>query len=134
MNHCLTEYQLSKIYELPIEVQKIKDRYPLAVYNAADAWKIPALPDSYHPKFINIYCGDNYRGPYLCLKDDVLIYSDLNILLNSAVFHIRIDFSWAYIQVEGKPILNRLGGVILPRILTSNECIMKTVLKGIEDV
>ncbi|WP_237088475.1 hypothetical protein [Nostoc sp. PCC 7120 = FACHB-418] len=42
---------------------------------------------------------------------------------------MQIDDQWAYIQIEGQEILNRLGGVILPDVVIEPTALLNSVLQ-----
>ncbi|RUR72657.1 hypothetical protein DSM107007_56710 [Nostoc sp. PCC 7120 = FACHB-418] len=49
--------------------------------------------------------------------------------LNTKSIAVQIDDQWAYIQIEGQEILNRLGGVILPDVVIEPTALLNSVLQ-----
>ncbi len=49
---------------------------------------------------------------------------------NTPSVAVQIDDQWAYIQIEGREILNRLGGVVLPDVIVKPSLLLNSVFKG----
>ena len=96
------------------------------------------------PKLINIYYGDEDNDTYLpniSLQD-----GKLNLLylteecVNNPVIQIEVDSNWVYIEIEKQILLDRLGGLELPKIneMTEEELLAVTrktqlILEGTEN-
>lgn len=97
----------------------LKAKYPCAVFNAADTKKLPPLP-AYKPESLDIYYGDEDNPedlPNISFRNGQLDYLHLTEdCANNPVIQIDIDGIWAYIEVEKQILLDRLGGVELPKI------------------
>ena len=128
MAYELCEHDLKKIALLPLWIQQLKDRYPLAVYNTSDAYYLPSYPEGYHPEEIDFYYGDDYQGADLYFEGGQLINLNLETPSDPRVIQMRIDGDWVYIQVEGQVILDRLDGVILPEIVINHEVLLCSIL------
>lgn len=129
MTYKLCEHDLKKIALLPLWIQQLKDKYPLAVYNTSDAYYLPSYLDGYHPEEIEFYYGDDYEGADLYFEGGELIDLNLETPSDPRVIQIRIDGDWVYIQVEGQVILNRLNGVLLPEIVVNYEVLLSSILR-----
>lgn len=141
----LSPYEEKQIHQnLTPQLAALKSKYPSAVYNAASAQHLLPLAADIKPKLINIYYGDEDNDNYLpniSLQDGTL---DLLYLteecVNNPVIQIEIDSSWVYIEVEKQILLDRLGGLELPKIseMTDEELLAVTkktqlILEGIEN-
>ncbi len=129
MAYELCEHDLQKIAQLPLWIQQLKDKYPLAVYNTSDAYYLEPFPIGYHPKEIEIYYGDDYEDSDFYIEGTELTDFNEKTPPDLSVTQLRIDGDWAYIQVEGIIILDRLSGVILPEIVLNHEVLLRSILK-----
>lgn len=141
----LSLYEEQQIYQnLPPQLAALKSKYPSAVYNAASSQHLlPLAPDT-KPKLINIYYGEDDNDTYLpniSLKDGKL---DLLCLteecVNNPVIQIEVDSIWVYVEIEKQILLNRLGGLELPKVdeITEEELLAVTrktqlLLDGVEN-
>lgn len=41
-----------------------------------------------------------------------------------------IDGEFAYIEVEGRQVLNKLGGIVLPEVAINPELLIQSIIKG----
>jgi hypothetical protein len=128
MAYELCEHDLQKIAQLPLWIQQLKDKYPLAVYNTSDAYYLNPLPAGYRPEEVEVYYGDDYEGSDLYIEGTELIDFNLETPSDPSVIQLRIDGDWAYIQVGGQVILDRLKGVILPEIVMNHEALLRSIL------
>lgn len=129
MTYKLCEYHLQKIAQLPLWIQQLKEQYPLAVYNTSDAYYLAPFPFEYRPEEIEIYYGDDYEDLDVCIEGTELTDFNEKIPPDISVIQLRIDGDWAYIQVEGMVILDRLYGVILPEIVLDHEVLLHSILR-----
>lgn len=103
------------ISKLPPEIASLAERYPSEILNTADSWDEEPFPKGYIPKSIEVYCGDE---EVVFILDGLLdFYQPINISRNSTTLTVMIDSNFAYIEIEGKEILNKIGGVVLPDIV-----------------
>lgn len=141
----LSPYEEKQIHQnLAPQLAALKSKYPSAVYNAASAQHLLPLAANIKPKLINIYYGDEDNDTYLpniSLQD-----GKLNLLylteecVNNPVIQIEVDSNWVYIEIEKQILLDRLGGLELPKIseMTDEELLAVTrktqiILEGIEN-
>lgn len=116
----MIDYPLNRIdwqiiSKLPPEIASLADRYPSEILNTADSWDEKPFPNGYIPKSIEVYCGDE---EVVFILDGLLdFYQPITIGRNSTSLTVMIDSNFAYIEIEGKEILNKLGGVVLPDIV-----------------
>lgn len=128
----LSSYEKQIIAQnLSPQLAELKAKYPCAVFNAADCQDLPPLP-AYKPASFDMYFGDEDNPeelPNISFKDGQLDYLHLTEdCVNNPVIQIEIDANWAYIEIEKKILLDRLGNVVLPRIPDdiSDEVMVKT--------
>ncbi|NBD15519.1 MAG: hypothetical protein GVY04_05040 [Cyanobacteria bacterium] len=135
MAYEFSEKELADINEkLPPQYAALKDKYPVSIANAADDWDTPPYPEGYVPQSIDIYYQEHDAlGPGLTIEDGKIGSIQFNNWVNdSDVIGVEIDSSWAYIQVEGRVILNRIGGAVLPNVLQSPELLLKATIAKIQ--
>jgi hypothetical protein len=114
----LSPVQLELIAQLPEEVAAMAATYPVDIYNAAEYWNEPDFPAGYQPVLIEIYYDDEVDGPDIFfLNGELLTFRLREPGIKPTSIAVEIDDQWAYIQLEGQIILDRIGGVILPDIL-----------------
>ncbi len=90
--------------------------YPNAVINAKDGAMHPPLSAEYRAREIEFFIGD-ISGDSVChFKDGKLLYFDIENAKNEPVYQVLIDNAWAYIEADGKILLDRLNGFVLPQI------------------
>jgi hypothetical protein len=130
MAYEFSECDLQRITKLPAWIQELKDKYPISVVNTADTWEQQPLPEDYIPKEVEIFYGDDVEDSDLFIRDGKLYSFSLREPVDANVIQVLIDGNWAYIQVEGRIVLDRLGGVILPELVVNPEAILPSVLKS----
>ena len=114
MAYEFSECDLQRINSLPAWIQALKDKYPVSTCNAADTWNEPPLPKGYIPEAIEVFYGDDVNSPDLFILNGKIHSFNLSKPSDSNVIQLLIDGTWAYIQVEGRVVFERLGGVVLP--------------------
>ncbi|MBD2451149.1 hypothetical protein H6G76_29270 [Nostoc sp. FACHB-152] len=115
MDYPLNQRDWQIISKLPPEIASLADRYPSEILNTADSWDEEPFPNGYIPESIEVYCGDE---EVVFIIDGLLdFYQPTTIGRNSTSLTVMIDSNFAYIEIEGKEILNKLGGVVLPDIV-----------------
>ncbi|MBD2440554.1 hypothetical protein [Nostoc sp. FACHB-110] len=126
IDYPLNQRDWEVISKLPPEIASLAERYPSEILNTADSWDEEPFPNGYIPESIEIYCGDE---EVVFIIDGLLdFYQPINIGRNSTTLTVMIDSNFAYIEIEGKEILNKLGGVILPDVITSPEAMMTEII------
>ncbi|WP_250126338.1 hypothetical protein [Chroococcidiopsis sp. CCMEE 29] len=130
MAYEFSESDLQRIIKLPAWIQTLKDKYPVSVVNTADTWEEQPLPEDYIPKEVEIFYGDDVDDSDLFIRDGKLYFFSLREPVDANVIQVLIDGNWAYIQVECRVILDRLGGVILPDVVVNPEAILHSVIKS----
>ncbi|MFN6572021.1 hypothetical protein [Dendronalium sp. ChiSLP03b] len=128
----LSDYQLQVISKLPLEIAALADKYPSDIFNAAEYCDRPPFPDGYIPHFIEIYYREDADNSDVLIIDGVI--KDYKISdeahTKDQFIGMQIDDEWAYIQIEGRVILNRLGGLILPNVLADSATLINSVMRG----
>jgi hypothetical protein len=126
----LSDYELEKIAKLPPEIAALAKNYPSDIFNAAEFWNEPPFPDNYIPELVEIYYGDTDSPDVFIMNGKLEDYRVHNIDDNAQSIAVQIDDQWAYIQIEGKEILNRLGGVVLPDVIVDPSMLLNSVSRG----
>jgi hypothetical protein len=131
MTYEFCEYDLKLIAKLPPSIQALKEKYPVSIVNAAEYWDEPPLPEGYIPGDVEVFYGDDVNDSDLLILNGNLDSFTLEEPEGEPpVMSVLIDGSWAYIQIEGQIILNRLGGVALPDVLVDPAALLQSVLKS----
>jgi len=130
MHYELSEAQLAEIQEkLPPQFAALKDQYPVSISNAAEDWDTPPYREGYVPYDIDIYYREYADGPDVSVVNGQLQFIYLDQYVEEPdVIAMEIDGHWAYIQLQGRVILNRIGGVILPKVLVDSEVLLRTIV------
>jgi hypothetical protein len=123
----LSEYEWQLLTRLPLDVAALVDNYHTDIINAAEFWNEPPFAENYIPEFIEIYYGDA-ESPHIFIVNGELKDYDVNLLDNTKSISVLVDDQWAYIQIEGQVILNRLGGVVLPDVLVSPSTLINSLV------
>ncbi len=133
MPYHLSPEQISEIEsKLPPQYAALKDKYPICLDNAALAWDLPPYPSGYVPKSIDVYYDENAHGPAMCIEDGHLTYMEIEDPATApTTIMMDIDDETAYVQIEGRVILNRIGGAVLPDVATNPETLLKSILKNL---
>lgn len=130
LNHAQIEEINSK---LPPQFAALKDKYPLTIYNVAEFWDLPPYSKNYLPEYIDIYYRDeNSMQADIAIRNSKLVYVELeDTITDPTLIYMTIEDDPAYVQIEGRVIFNRLGGVILPAIAINAEVMLRSILNGI---
>lgn len=133
MAYKLNQKQIDLIDEkLPPKFAALKSRYPSTIFNAAIEWSRPKFPQGYIPQQISIYYQDSAPCSSISWGNGQLEKVDIEeIPINPEVIQVRVDGSWAYIQVQGMKILDRTEGVIFPPELTQHELMLRRIIHSI---
>ena len=101
--------------------------------NVIDHLDSPPLPFGYQPKWIDFYYFDEADEPHISFVRGELEYIDLpENIAESRLIHVQIDGVAAYIEIEGEIVLNRLGGIELPKPQITNEAMLNTLKRQLE--
>ncbi|MFL9457954.1 hypothetical protein AB0758_44115 [Tolypothrix bouteillei VB521301_2] len=115
MNELLPDEVALILSKLPPRLAQLRQKYPTAIWNAADCWDDAPLPSNYIPQYIEIYYADKADSPHIYYENNQVKYINLPTdVRQSQVIQVWIDGECKYIEIEGQIILNKLGGVQLP--------------------
>jgi hypothetical protein len=126
-------YELEQLAKLPPEIAALASYYPTDIMNAAEFWHEPPFPENYIPSLIEVYYGDTASSDIFILNGELRDYQIRNFDKSTPSIAVQIDDQWAYIQVEGKEILNRLGGVILPDVIVEPSILFSSLSRTKEE-
>ncbi|BAZ02850.1 hypothetical protein NIES37_68630 [Tolypothrix tenuis PCC 7101] len=124
----LSEYELQLLSKLPLDIAALVKNYRTDIINAAEFWDEPPLTVNHVPEFIEIYYGDAESPHIFIVNGELQDYNVTNLPDNTKSISVLIDDQWAYVQIEGQVILNRLGGVILPDVLVSPSSLINSLV------
>lgn len=130
----LSPSELAEINEkLPPQYAALKDKYPVQIVNVADDWDTPPYPNGYVPQDIEVYYHAEGNGGDLYVRDGKLKSISLDSEVNDPeIIAVEIDGNWAYIQIEGRVILNRIGGAIFPDFLSKPDLLLRAIIAKIK--
>ncbi|MBD2438854.1 hypothetical protein [Nostoc sp. FACHB-110] len=112
-----SDYELQLLSKLPLDIALLANNYRIDILNAAEFWDEPPFPENYVPELVEIYYEDA-ESPHVFIRNGKLEdYTLIASETNAKSIAVQIDHQWAYIQIEGQEILNRLGGVVLPEVI-----------------
>ncbi len=134
MSYKLEPAQIAEINtKLPPQFAALKDKYPLTISNVADFWESRPYPKDYLPQLIDIYYDDEETlQSAISIKNGKLVYVELeDPVTDPALIYLTIEDEPAYVQIEGRVIFNRLGGAVLPDVVTDPESLLRSILNGI---
>jgi hypothetical protein len=115
-----SNFDLQQVVQLPAEIAVFAEQQPTDIFNTANFWGNPNFPENYIPELIEIYYENIIRsnGSDICILNGQLKdYQIHNFDSNIQSIAVQIDGRWAYIEVEGREILNKLSGVVEPSTL-----------------
>lgn len=127
----LSPYEISEIEKkLPPQFAVLKDKYPNTIASVAESWDEPPYPEGYTPDVIEIYYEDDGQSGFDIKNGEITLIRIEDVPVSPHLIHLFIDDETAYVQIEGKVILNRIGGAILPETIMSNpELLLKSILR-----
>ncbi len=118
MAYKLSPGQIKEIdSKLPPYFAALRDKYPVAIANAAEYYDAPPFPESYVPEFIEVYYAEESDSAGILAWNGTVSVDLNNYKPASDVLMKQIDGQWAYIQVGSLVLLDRAGGVVLPPIV-----------------
>ncbi|MEM9152388.1 MAG: hypothetical protein AAGB19_18290 [Cyanobacteria bacterium P01_F01_bin.3] len=131
----LSDYDLKLVRDrLPDTVACLYRKYPQTLLNAAVASIEPPLCEGYIPGEIYVYFSEYQDESSIAIIDGVLEKYDVsNIPENPCVIEVDIDGRPAYIQLDGRITLDRLGGVVLPEMIRNpGETMIRSLIKQLQ--
>jgi len=126
--YTFTERELEGIQKMPEWMRKLAEKYPVEMVNAGEVWERENLPRNYIPETIEIYYGNPERAQIVIFGTEVVTF--LVTPPETKTITVFIDAYCAYVEVEGKEIVNKLGGVILPEVIVDPSRFISIALKG----
>ncbi|MBD2596049.1 hypothetical protein H6G74_17200 [Nostoc spongiaeforme FACHB-130] len=125
-----SDYELKALSKLPFDIAVLANNelYRNSLMNAADYWDEPPFPENHIPEFIEVYYGDADSPHIFIVNGELQDYDVANLPDTSKTISVLVDDQWTYIEIEGKVILNRLGGAILPDILVSPSSLVDSLI------
>jgi hypothetical protein len=129
MSYKFSEDELRSIAKLPTKIAKLAYKYPIDIINVAESWSAPPYPENYIPEIIEIFYGENEESDILIHNGQLKEFNPRNLDENMPLIAVQIDGQWAYIQIEGEEVINRLDNVILPSVLLDPSILVKSILK-----
>ncbi|RUR73046.1 hypothetical protein ACF3DV_03605 [Chlorogloeopsis fritschii PCC 9212] len=127
-----SNFDLQQVAQLPAEIAVFAEQQSTDIFNTANFWGNPNFPENYIPELIEIYYGNTIRsnGSDICILNGQLKdYQIHNFDSNIQSIAVQIDGRWAYIEVEGREILNKLSGVVLPDVVVEPSTLFNSVFK-----
>lgn len=117
MTYELSPAQIEEIdTKLPPQFAALKDKYPVAISNAAEYYDAPPFEKGYVPEIIEVYYGEEADSAGILAWNGSVSVDLNNYQPNSLVLMKQIDGQWAYIQIGSIILLDRAIGVVLPPI------------------
>lgn len=108
------EEELIAQAQIPLEFQQLKEKHPVAVLRLAEGWGTDPLPTGYEPKAVAIYYDGSEDEDWLFVNGTPKRINWQNSPTEPSSIVLEIDALPRYVEIEGKVVLNTLGGVILP--------------------
>lgn len=119
--------ELAVISKLPPQFVKLREKYPLDILNAASVWSKPPLSPGTQPELIEVYYNDD--SPAIIFIQGVLKkYTPKSSNFKANSIAVQIDDEWAYIELEGQEIINRIEGLVLPEVIANPAVVMEAVI------
>ncbi|MFQ4143028.1 hypothetical protein [Chlorogloeopsis sp. ULAP02] len=130
-------FDLQQFAKLPAEIAVFAEQHPTDILDTATFWNKPHLSESYVPELIEIYYGNTIHsdGSDISIMNAQLKhYKISNFDSNIQSIAVEVDGELAYIEVEGKEIVNRLSKLVLPDVVVEPSILINSVLKGDDKV
>ncbi len=134
------------IARLPEWIQELQDDYPNTLRNTCNSWDKPPIPERFLVEDIEVYYGDTPECADICIYNGVLDYFNprepedspfvIQVFISGEVQPEGTPWSgFAYIQVEGNVLLDKIGipldgRGLIPEVLMSPEVFLQTVIKN----
>ena len=85
--------------------------------NSAEEYRnVPPFPEGFKPKEIEVFFGNSPIDSTYHYRNCEWFDINLENSGEEPVTQILVDNQWAFIQVEDKVLLDRMGGIELPEI------------------
>ena len=85
---------------------------------------------NYFPECLEVYSGDADDANIFVLNGVLKDYVPADAEKNTSSITVMIDGEFAYIEVEGRQVLNKLGGIVLPEVAINPDVLIQSILKG----
>lgn len=131
MNKKLDPKQIEDIKKLPQEFQSLAQKYPNSIASAALDWDKPNLSQSDPITEISVYYTDDGEQPDMFINHRNELQDFITDIPSHDVVCICVSGYWAYIEIEGKIILDRLGNFQLPPIVVNQKVLEPLLLSEI---
>ncbi|MBW4426934.1 MAG: hypothetical protein RMY64_15085 [Nostoc sp. DedQUE08] len=129
----ISETDRKRILRLPSDIAALADRYPSELVNISDSWDEKPFPEGYIPRTIEVYTAE-IEDAVISITDNVLVgYIPCPTEANPSSVTVVVDGDFAYIEIEGREIINHIGGAILPKINTNITELLQTIITGKND-
>ena len=96
-------------------------QYYNAASNAEEYINVPPFALGYKAKEIEVFFGDSPIDSTYHYREGKWFNINLENIEEEPVIQILIDSQWAFIQVENKVLLDRIGGIELPVLPNKEE-------------
>jgi hypothetical protein len=100
--------------ELPPSIQELAQKYPLTIASLSKVYWSPHFQYGYSPRSIEVFFGEKSNSPGVWFFEGKLKIYDLSSPLDKDVIRVFFDRQLAYVQIEGLPIFDRIGGTVIP--------------------
>jgi len=120
--YTLSHSEIEDIRKMPDWVGELAEKYPVEIVNASEVWEDKEFPRNYIPQCIEVYYGVsmNSDGPHIFIyQGNVKTFLVKESSKQSMSIMVDIDGKCAYLEVEGREVVNKLGGVILPEVIVN---------------
>ena len=128
MNQQLSPKQLDDIKKLPFQIQLLAQKYPNSIASAALDWDLPPLSSSDPITEISVYFTDSSEEPDILINHQRELEDFMMTIGSDDVLCISISGYWAYIQLEGEVILDRIGNLKLPPVVAKPKVLEPLIL------
>ncbi|MHC5746496.1 MAG: hypothetical protein ACYTXT_32300 [Nostoc sp.] len=126
----LSDYDRKQIAKLPPDIAALADKYPSEILNTADSWDNLPFDVNYFPECLEVYSGDADDANIFVLNGVLKDYVPVPAEKNTSSITVMIDGEFAYIEIEGRQVLNKLGGIVLPEVAINPDVLIQSILKG----
>ncbi|MBD2615953.1 hypothetical protein H6G94_32705 [Nostoc punctiforme FACHB-252] len=126
-----SKYDLRQIAKLPSDISALAEKYPCEIINVADAIDDDPFPDGYIPHIFEIYYGTSDNANIYIVDGVLQDYNVPEFDGNTPSVSILFDGNFAYIEVEGKELLNKLGGAVLPHVTINPSTLIEILTRGV---
>ena len=126
--YTLSYSEIEDIRKMPDWVGELAQKYPVEIVNASEVWEREKFPRNYIPETIEIFYGNPERPQIVVFGNEVVTF--LVTPPEIKTITVFIDSYCAYVEVEGKEIVNKLGGVILPEVIVEPSRLISIAIKG----